>query len=57
MLVVAEVRRAAAFWGRVLNIAVRASGHLLKEVPSSIACSTCFRLAQGYPREGLVLTS
>ena len=41
MLIVAEVRRAAAFWGRDLNIALKASGHLLKDVPSSMACSTC----------------
>ena len=41
MLTVAEVRRAAAFCGMDLKILLIASGHRLKVVPSSIACSTC----------------
>ena len=57
ILIVAEVRRAAAFWGNDLNIELKASGHLLKEVPSSMATSTCFLSARGQSREGLVLTS
>ena len=40
MLIVAEVRRAAAFCERPLKILLKVSGHLLKDVPSSMACST-----------------
>lgn len=45
MLVVAVVRRAAAFCGALLKTAVKLSGHLLYGEPSSIACSTFFVLA------------
>lgn len=41
MLTVAEVRRAAAFCGMDLKMLLRAPGQRLKEVASSIACSTC----------------
>lgn len=57
ILIVADVRRAAAFCGRDLNIALKASGHLLKDVPSSMACSTCFLSAQSQSYQGSILTS
>ncbi len=40
MLIVTEVRRAAAFCGTILKTALSRPGHRLKEVASSIACST-----------------
>jgi len=46
ILTVAEVNRAAAFCGTDLNIELRPSGHLLKDVASSMALSTCITSAR-----------
>ena len=44
-LTVAEVRCAAAFFGALLKTSVKASGHLLKDVPSSMADSTWYSVS------------